>query len=559
MGQNVWVRSFVWLSICLVFSVTFVPSRVSAKDASGKPTIFFYHDGRHPLIYRYEPPMQKEEYEVAIDELAGTSVEAIMFCLGDGRTVLHDTEVGELWGHHNKVWEHTVFRRAYQNAKGLIDQGHDPLRIICDRAHEKGMLVYPTLLVNQGTGERGVDMRTSLFRLNHPHLEIGAGGGLPEDFPAPHNLDFQHKEVREERLALIRETLTRYEVDGFELQMNYVPYYFRPDELDAGREILSDWIEEVYRAVKESGPERELAVRVPASLEACDAVGMDVREWIRRGVVDVVTGGNLFFPPVVDHSLDLKPLVAAAHGTKTRVLGAIYAEVHSDRRMDATTEMIRGGACNYWSQGVNGLLLEQWFGFWPYQSEFYETLREIPHPDIMAPKDKSYFLLTETERQAPPRIDVGLMRPLPRRLAVDQPVKMEWPVSDDLPRWQKVGRVHQVLLRVRLTGGTETDQVTFKLNGKRLPETLLRKINHVYKMRSPRYRVFGYWYVFELDAGHWPVQGTNELEVILTHRDQDLGPPLAVRDVELDIKYLLGRNFHREDDVELGPSESANY
>ncbi|MBI82135.1 MAG: hypothetical protein CMJ81_02975 [Planctomycetaceae bacterium] len=535
------------------------PSSVLAKNDSGKPTIFFYHDGRHPLIYMYEPPMQKEEYEAAVDELAGTSVEAIMFCLGDGRTVLHDTKVGELWGHHNKVWEHTIFRRAYQNAKVLIDQGHDPLRIICDRAHEKGLLVYPTLLVNQNTGERGVDMRTSLFRLNHPHLEIGAGGGLPEDFPAPRNLDFKHKEVREERLALIRETLMRYDIDGFELQMNYVPYYFRPDELDAGRGILSDWIEEVYRAVKESGPERELAVRVPASLEACDAVGMDVREWIRRGVVDVVTGGNLFFPAVVDQALDLKPLVAAARGTRTRVLGAIYAEVHSDRRMNATTEMIRAGACNYWAQGVNGLLLDQWFGFWPYQSEFYENLREIPHPDIMSPKDKSYFLLTETEREAPARIDVGLVRPLPRPLTVDRPVKVEWSVSDDLTRWQKAGRVHRVLLRVRLTDGTETDQVSFTLNGKRLPESLLRKINHVYKMRSPRYRVFGYWYVFELDSGHWPVQGTNELEVTLTHRDQDLGRPLAVRDVELDIKYLLGRNFHRRDDVELGPSESSNY
>ena len=37
-----------------------------------KPRIMFYHDGRHPLIYMYEPPMQKEEYEAAVDELVGT-------------------------------------------------------------------------------------------------------------------------------------------------------------------------------------------------------------------------------------------------------------------------------------------------------------------------------------------------------------------------------------------------------------------------------------------------------------------------------------------------------
>ena len=54
-----------------------------------KPKIMFYHDGRHPLIYMYEPPMQKEELQAAVDELLGTPVDAIMFTMGDGRTVLH--------------------------------------------------------------------------------------------------------------------------------------------------------------------------------------------------------------------------------------------------------------------------------------------------------------------------------------------------------------------------------------------------------------------------------------------------------------------------------------
>ena len=120
-----------------------------------KPRIMFYHDGRHPLIYMYEPPMHKQQYEQAVDELAGTPVEALMFCLGDGRTMLHDTKVGELWGHNVDEWRHIVFHRAHRNAVHLIKQGHDPLRIVADRAHEKGMLFYPTLLVQQPIGERG--------------------------------------------------------------------------------------------------------------------------------------------------------------------------------------------------------------------------------------------------------------------------------------------------------------------------------------------------------------------------------------------------------------------
>ena len=67
--------------------------------------------------------MQKEEYQACVDELVGTPVEVVMFCLGEGRTVLHDTKVGELLGHNVDKWDHLVFHRAHQNAKGLIEEG----------------------------------------------------------------------------------------------------------------------------------------------------------------------------------------------------------------------------------------------------------------------------------------------------------------------------------------------------------------------------------------------------------------------------------------------------
>ena len=153
-----------------------------------KPRMMFFHDGRHPHIYMYEPPMQKEEYAAAIDELSGTTIDAVMFCLGEGRTMLHDTQVGELWGHNVDKWPHLIWRRTYQNAKGLIEEGNDPLRIVCDRAHEKGMLLYPTLLVQVGSderwGERATWVRCSDFRFENKHLEIQAKGGVDSSFRA---------------------------------------------------------------------------------------------------------------------------------------------------------------------------------------------------------------------------------------------------------------------------------------------------------------------------------------------------------------------------------------
>ncbi len=528
-------------------------ARQEAQARPRKPRIMFYHDGRHPLIYMYEPPMQKVEFEAGVDELVGTPVEAITFALGDGRTVLHDTKVGELWGHNVKRWPHLIFRRAHQNAVDLIESGNDPLRIICDRAHAKGILFYPTLLVQQGTRKRGEDVRASDFCLNNPQLRIGAQGGVDPDHRSATCLDFKHKEVRDERFALIEETLQRYPVDGFELQMDYVPHYFHPREIDAGRDIMTSWIERVYRAVKASGAERELVIRVPSSIEGCYSVGMDVREWIRRGIADVLVGQNFSGPELVDHNADFRPLVAAAKGTSCRIHAAVHSHVDSDRLAEATIEMVRGAACNYWDQGVDGLYLAHWFGNWPYDASFYEKLRELPDPEVMAPKDKFYYIPTSTGRYPRPSVEPGMSLQLPADLTVGKPTEVELAVSDDLPRWARDGRVHEVLLRLRINNTTELDELRFRFNGKRLPDSMLRKINEMYRMSAPRYRTgSAYWFIFRLDEKNWPRRGSNTIEVTLAKRDPAAMPQVFIRDVELETKYLMGKNFHRGQDVDLG-------
>ena len=511
----------------------------------------FYHDGRHPHIYRYEPPMQKEEYAACIDELAGTPIEAVMFCLGEGRTMLHDTKAGELLGHNVDSWDHLIFRRAHQNAKHLIDEGHDPLRIVCDRAHEKGILLYPTLIMNAG-GPNSVPVRCSNFRKNNPHLEIGAQGDLAPDFDGADNLDFKHKEARDERFAIIEEALTDYPVDGFELQFNHQTPHFHPNEVEAGRKIMTDWIGHVHETLKKSGSDRELAIHIPFKIEDCLSIGLDPEEWVKQGIVDVLIGQPFGHTDFADPMTDFSDLISLANSTDCRIIATLQARIASDRLSDSPTSVARATACNYWDQDIDGIYLSQWFNYWPYQANFYEIMREIPHPDIMASKDKFYYVPTDTERERPRKVSMQL----PASLDLNNPVKVQITISDDLPRWDKVNRVHEVILRILIMETTELDQLSFKLNGKELPETLLRKINQMYRMSSPRYRIFGYWFIFRLDSEHWPQKGNNTLEITLLERDPDVTTQIQVRNVELEIKYLMGKNFHRGYvDPDLGPYE----
>ena len=523
-----------------------------------QPRMMFYHDGRHPLIYMYEPPMRKSEYESGIDELLGTPIDAVMFCLGDGRTVLHDTKVGELWGHNMDKWPHLIFHRAHRNAVALIKAGHDPLRIVCDRAHQHGLKIYPTLLVQQSAGERGEDTRCSDFWFDNRHLTIGVAGDLG-DSRIGGMMDFKHKEVRDERFALIQETLERYDVDGFELQLNYFPAYFHPREVKRGREIMTSWIRKVYRAVKRSGRDRELAVRVPASVKGCMQVGLDLHAWIEAGIVDVLIGQTYAGPELQDQQADFRPLVRAARGTKTRVHAALHSHLDSDRLHESNIQMVRATACNYWQQGVDGLYLGHWFNNWPYGGDFYEKLRELPYPEVMAPRDKQYFVPTVTGRYTDPQADLepGETMQLPVELKRRRAQAIRFSISDDLRRWDRDGRVHEVLLRVRLLEVNERDRFRFRLNGTELPKALMRTINRMYQMSAPRYRVGGYWFIFKLDRDHWPRKGRNTLEVTMLHRDPEAVPPVVMRDVELETKYLMGRNYHRGEDPDLGEVDIA--
>ena len=78
-------------------------------------------------------------------------------------------------------------------------------------------------------------------------------------------------------------------------------------------------------------------------------------------------------------------------------------------------------------------------------------------------------------------------------------------------------------------------------------------------MSSPRHRIFGYWYVFKLPKEFWPLKGKNTLEATNLKRDQDIVAKPELRDVEFEIKYLMGKNYHRSFvDEDLGPYEFAN-
>ena len=519
--------------------------------------VLFEHDGRHPNIYLYEPPMTVEQFQFCVDEIVGTSVDTLMFFLGDGRTFLHDTQVGELWGHNVERWNHLVFYRAHENARRLIESGHDQLRIVCERAHEKGLDFFPSLLVQQPSEDRDTTSgRCSDFRFDNRHLEIGAVDGLPEGSPATRMLDFAHEAVRDERFAILDEVMTHYPIDGLELHLAYGYPYFKPSETEAHLETMTAWIHRIRDRMREVSAQQhrpmELAVQVPASIEGCRSIGLDLPRWIDAGLVDLVV------PVSLDRSSErlqadvpVAPFVEAAQGTPCRVYGYIGSALDNDRLAHGTLAHMRAAACAQYRQGVDGIYLAGYYGRFPYHPEDYEILREMAHPDIMAWKDKHYVVPTELQRWPDRAGHFGYVRPLPAPLSEGgPPAVIPLPIADDLARADGHGRLHRVGLRVRITGITPDDHYRVCLNGAELPDALCRRLDFTYRMNAARFRVGRYyWFDYTLDRAHLPVPGENTVEITLLHRDPRVSVPVQVRDVELEIEYTEGRNRPRRDEM----------
>ena len=56
----------------------------------------------------------------------------------------------------------------------------------------------------------------------------------------------------------------------------------------------------------------------------------------------------------------------------------------------------------------------------------------------------------------------------------------------------------------------------------------------------------------------WTSWWAQYVEVSLLERDPDVTPQVQLRDVELEIKYLMGKNFHRDFvDPDLGPYDHS--
>lgn len=501
--------------------------------------LLFYNDARHSHIYCYDPPMTLEQATAPIHDVSGTGVDTFVYGFGVGPTMFHNTDVGEIWGtrlvkagigfpqHEPSNLESLSAWRAYENLRGLREQGLDILTLLVQSAHDKGLDFFGSLRMSHPADPANVSTaHTSQFKIDHPEWCIKG--------PGRHAFNWRHPEVGAERLVLIEEAVSRYDLDGFEIDWCFYPSYFEQGEARGKAPILTNFMRQVRGVVESAASRRKrpiaLGARVLPTLEGNLDAGLDVPAWTSEGLLDFLVPA-IYGDRHMDMDLPFEWLLGLTQNSGCEVYPALQDRVRSvntsglwqqNRQVKehtASVEHYRAGAASYWSKGADAIYLP-WFN-WPVGADECLALSEIHDPDLLRAKPKHYLtsVICGEEGQSH-------SAQLPATLVMGQDAsgqRVRLFVAD-------VDKKANARLRIKLTGSVGHDVITISLNGNSLPDETQKRTDHggggdIYA-----------WLEYPLAPGALR-KGANEVAVALNSRPANLSAKVLLECVELLIAY----------------------
>ncbi|MDD4024877.1 MAG: family 10 glycosylhydrolase [Kiritimatiellae bacterium] len=315
--------------------------------------------------------------------LAGSQVDAIFYCTGLWGTSTHkgsDFEIRKWYEDGEKAWATRLD----------ADGGPDTLGSIIAFGHAHNMEVFWSFRVNDTHDSYTLPMLTE-WKKAHPECLVGkleersaySGGG--KRWSA---VNYAHPLVQDRVVGWFDEIAARYDIDGVEMDFFRHPIFFKStlrgeEASDAERAAMSSVVRRVREALDKHalcrGRPVLLAIRVPDSDGYCRALGLDVEQWMKEGLVDMMTVSGYFRLNPWSVSVEL--------GGKYGV--PVYACLSESRLKDKEFKAIRqsgegyrGRASEAWAAGVAGIYT---FNLFKPQSPVF---REVGDPVALSGMDK---------------------------------------------------------------------------------------------------------------------------------------------------------------------------
>lgn len=365
------------------------------------PPVIYDNDGTELLFNLYHDmrgPLTAAQLDSLVDMQRGTQVGAWAVCAGSDffhyrsryGPLIGDDRDGEIPTGGN-VALYRNLRLAHESACQVERAGGgDFIARSLRRAREGGMQAMLTFRLNDlhfTSTDLDCPVAYNPWWLQHPELWIG------DDTQGWHTAgayDFAQPRVRERKVAVMREQIARYGslMDWYMIDFMRFFCYFKPGEGSRHCEEMTAMLRQVSRAIRREsrrlGRPIRLAVRVAPSLAENMEKSLDVRQWLREGLIDLLAVG---VHTRMEPNAPLRQLRRDLGPALTVPLYASNDMVAYSENEPVSEGMLRGFCSNALGQGADGIYLFNYF-FSKYTSGHYAEGvsgwgSRVPHPRVL--------------------------------------------------------------------------------------------------------------------------------------------------------------------------------
>lgn len=315
--------------------------------------IIMNNDGNDSSL-NVDKPLSRELFLAKrTSPLTNSQVDTIFYCDGVNGVYSHLSDVTELPKQESK-------RRFIEYLKEFET---DTLTVMVDFCHQHGKEIFWSMRMNDNHDATTENEFISDFKKKHPELLVGKKGVKMPMMPNKWSpFDYGKEEVRTLAVNICRDVVSRYDIDGIELDFFRHPAFFR--EQFYGEKItqaqcdkMTSMVREIRKvcdmvAVNRNRPVL-LAVRVPDSLGFSRAIGLDWEQWLKEDLIDLLTGADYIkFEP-------WKNFAEIGHKYHVPVYACLEQRRLSSRggsaERETTVEQWRGEAYIALTSGIDGI------------------------------------------------------------------------------------------------------------------------------------------------------------------------------------------------------------
>jgi hypothetical protein len=366
-----------------------------------------------------------------------------------------------------------------------VKLGTDPLRLTVESCKKQNIEIFFTLRMND-IHDNWTPQWFPQWKKERPQALIGKRSDL-DDYEwsdmrsiwSP--VDFAYPEVRQRTVEIVRDVVSRYDVDGIDLDYLRHQCYFR--EIQRGQpatqehlDMLTDMMRQIRNVVREAGEVKGkpimLSARVMPNFALNRQFGFDVQKWADSGYIDFISLGGGYDP----FTMPIRDAVNWCHQRGMPVYACLSGSGMEERDVKGTylgqstyeVEAYRGAASNAWAQGVDGIMTFNVFpdGKGGEQTEMARRIwNAICDPAKMVGQNKLFCIdnVGWTTERGYMFNSVPVDGRLPATVTRGQVSSRVLPVGDDLPALKD--RIESLYVRVCFPALQTDDQLDITLNG----------------------------------------------------------------------------------------------